>query len=387
MKFPKRPSWQFSVWMMRTEAGIYIHIPFCQRKCHYCDFLSFSDASWADAYWLKLEEEIATSPHTGIAVPTVYFGGGTPSLAGKEQLSQLLHAVRSNYLLDMDAEITLEANPGTLTKEKLEGWRSLGINRLSMGVQSFDDEMLKRIGRIHSGEDAIGALRQARDAGFSNISMDLMYGLPHDSLERLREDLGVALSLGLEHISVYGLILEPGTPFFRQMEAGQLELPEEEKNWAMRRLIDKVLGEGGLRRYEISNYARPGLESRHNLIYWRNLDYLGFGLGASGKMQGIRRKNTSEPGEYLQPGAVPFEEEVLTPDMIREEEIILALRLQEGLALDGYLHRYGKDFKDEYREQIQLLIESGAMKVAEGRAVLTSRGMDIANECMARFIS
>lgn len=373
--------------MMRTEAGIYIHIPFCLKKCYYCDFLSFSQASWRNAYWAKLEEEIISGAQPGLAVPTLYFGGGTPSLAGVEEMEKLLHAVRSHYLLEDDAEITIEANPGTLTREKLEGWRSLGINRLSMGVQSFDDEMLKRIGRIHTGEDAIKALRLARDAGFTNISMDLMYGLPQDSKHRLKEDLGLALSLGLEHISVYGLIIEPGTPFYRKMEEGRLALPGEKESWVMRGLIDKILGEGGLRRYEISNYARPGRESRHNLIYWRNLDYLGFGLGASGKFLGIRRKNTEDPLEYLKPGAVPFEEEVLTEDMIREEEIILALRLQEGLDLLGYKRRYGRDFRDEYREQIRLLVESGAMTITEGRAVLTSRGMDIANECMARFIS
>lgn len=336
--------------------ALYIHIPFCARKCAYCDF-----ASWAgkqdvwEAYFDALEAELDSwNRVTGGIYSTAFFGGGTPSLVPAEHIVRIAGKFRAG-------ECTLEANPGTLTPEKLRIYRNAGINRLSMGVQSFDDGLLRLIGRIHTSDEAEAAFRMARDAGFDNVNLDLMYALPGQTMEQWRATLERAVRLNPEHISAYSLILEEGTPLAEWAEP----LPDETVN-AMQRAATHLLAEAGYGRYEISNYAKPGRECAHNLTYWNRGDYIGVGCAAHSLYQGRRFSNPAPLEEYLA-GTCRVDEEILTGQDILEETLFLGLRTTRGVPR-SVVPNAGA---------IPRLREAGFLREEDGFIALTEQGMEV----------
>jgi oxygen-independent coproporphyrinogen III oxidase len=380
------------------NAGLYIHFPFCLKKCLYCDFNSAA-SSPADrqgyAELLLKEMEIR---HRELPVPvraaTLYFGGGTPSLLEPEQVARLVQAAESRFGLEADAEVTLEANPGTLTPERLAGYRAAGVNRISLGIQSFEDRLLATLGRVHSKMEALVAFDAARRAGFSNISIDLMHSLPGQSLQQWREALREGIALSPEHISAYALSVEEGTPFAGLYASGGLPLPGEEEAAAMFESTSELLEGAGYRHYEISNFARPGCASRHNGAYWSRRSYLGFGAGAhsfwNGDGVGERWCNAEDPGEYreaVEAGSIPQRErEVLTREQAVSESFFLGLRVLSGLDLARLETLYGAPALAPGLAEVARLEASGAL-LKEGSLVrLAPNAVILANSVFSRFL-
>lgn len=377
---------------------LYIHIPFCVRKCLYCDFLSApSDAETRERYVKALLAEIRgrAAEYEGCLVTSVFFGGGTPSLLEGEQLKRLLAAVRSCYRLAEDAEITVEVNPGTADGEKLKAYRTAGVNRLSIGLQSAHNEELKAIGRIHTWEQFLDTFQRAREEGFNNINVDLMSALPGQSLEAYMETLDrvAALVPPPEHISAYSLILEEGTPLFAEYEKGRLDLPDEDTERLMYQETKRVLETKGYRRYEISNYAKDGCECRHNCGYWQRRDYLGLGIGAASLTENVRFRNGEDLWRYLeQPLGCREELQALAPSEQMEEFMFLGLRLTEGVSCGAFEACFGETMEKVYGEIIEKNIRDGLLfwyeKEQGGgmRLALTDRGLDLSNYVMRQFL-
>lgn len=366
---------------------IYVHIPFCVKKCAYCDFYSHpADEVRMDAYFHMLTEEISLYPYTGREVSSVFFGGGTPSIVKAERISGLLQKLRQEYRIREDAEITIEMNPGTVTAEKLRIYRNAGINRLSIGLQSASDQMLKRLGRIHTFRDFSDTFRMARAEGFQNISLDLISGLPQETPAAFEESLKKALSFEPEHISVYALIIEENTPFYELYGPSGSErtlLPDEDTERESVYLAERILKSAGYDKYEISNYAKPGFESRHNLGYWTGVPYLGFGAAAASCINGMRFRNASND-DYL---SFPYEEcEVLSKEDQMSEMMILGLRLVKGVSLSAFRVRFDVDPLEKYGPVIEKYRSLGALALSGDRLSLTSYGMDTANIVMADFM-
>ena len=359
--------------------AIYIHIPFCVKKCGYCDFLSFSceEKSKADRseYVEKLIEEIRLYPK--LKYDTVYFGGGTPSLLEVEEIEKILGELSINK----DAEVTLEVNPQTVDMKKLEGLKKIGINRLSIGIQSFNDEKLKILGRIHNKEVALEIYNDARKLGFKNISIDLIFATPNQTIEELEEDLGILEGLAPEHISIYSLIWEEGTKFMNLLDSGELTPLDNDLEAKMYELIIEKLKKIGYVHYEISNFAKKGYEGRHNSKYWKNLEYIGAGLGASGYYNGIRYKNEVELIDYyteIEKAKKPImeEEKVSDKDKI-ENYYILGLRLlNEGIKTEDNI--YSKKIKKLYKE--------GYLQNEGGRYKLTPKGLMFSNDVFVEIM-
>lgn len=379
-------------------AGIYIHIPYCVKKCAYCDFVSFPEPEAVGAYAALLEQEIALAAKE-LPVPdrveTIFFGGGTPSLLSGSEMTQVLGAVRQHYPVGVAAEISVECNPGTATLEKLAAYREAGVNRLSIGLQSADDGLLKAIGRIHTFDRFEETVATAVRAGFTNINVDVMHGLPGQSQAQYLDTL--RLVCGLEcvtHVSAYALILEEGTPMYREVRAGRLCLSHEDAVADMQDAGMAYLMARGYQRYEISNYAKPGFACRHNLNYWKNGEYIGFGVAAHSALHidGVwtRRANVEDAHAYaraLQNGHLPVQE-TLTPGCADEmfETVMLALRMVEGLSLLAFKNRYGVSFYDAYPDAVQELRSRGwAREDGEDAFSLTERGLDFQNEALLLF--
>lgn len=366
---------------------LYLHIPFCVRKCHYCDFLSFpTDGAATDAYLQALLRDVreASALYGNEPVRSVYFGGGTPSLLPADALPGLLAAVRSGFSLREDCEITVECNPGTLSEEKLSAYRLAGINRLSIGVQSAQDAELRRLGRIHTWRDALDAFDMARRAGFRNLSADVMAALPGQTLSDYEETLKRVIALSPEHISAYDLIVEEGTRFAQWYEEQPEAFPDEETSCRMYRRTVELLAEAGYRQYEISNYAKPGYESRHNYGYWSNEPYLGLGLGASSYVPPRRFRNTSDPEQYLRASRIE-EEVVLTEQEQREEFFFLGLRRTAGICREEFAARFpGANFSP-YERTLLRFAERGLVTCRDGRFALTVDGMLVSNAIFAEL--
>lgn len=393
------------------ELSIYVHIPFCVQKCLYCDFLSGpASKEKIDRYIEALCKEISWyhsifRKHT---IRSVFLGGGTPSILDAGQIEKLMSTIAEqaelNIKAEMQPEITMEANPGTLTKEKLETcWKS-GINRLSIGLQSADNEELKRLGRIHTYEEFLHSYFLARETGFQNINIDLMSGLPGQSMETFLETLLKVLELKPEHISAYSLIVEEGTPFYKIYGEGKGEdmLPDDELDRAMYHKTRALLYENGYEQYEISNYAKPGLESRHNISYWKSIPYLGLGLGASSLYEHKRFHNKSSMEDYLtfveqtdsvkimtetefaMPGA--YIEESLTVNAEMDEFMILGLRMIQGVSYTEFKQRFGKTIKEIYPKQLKRFLEEKLLIESEDRLMLTDRGIDVSNQVFMEFL-
>ena len=382
--------------MDAKQWGVYVHIPFCRQKCFYCDFPSFAgrERYWED-YTGALCREIAVRGsyyrQQWGKPATIYLGGGTPSILPEKFMKQLLSELRRIFLPDGKAEeFTVECNPGTVDEPYLAMLRNQGVNRLSFGVQSFDDTLLKRIGRIHNGQQAVDAVAMARRVGFANLSLDLMYGLPGQTLEQLKESVEQALSLKPEHISIYGLQLEEGTAFYRMQELGKLNLPTDDVTEAMYDYMTEYLPSQGYERYEISNFARPGFESRHNMSYWQDVPYLGLGAAAHSYLDGQRWAAFAELDRYMdaiKENRIPVEpEEAATTAIAIEEFCFLALRTAKGISREKFLQKFGREMDVWYGTVLRDL-SARKLLVDDGRYVrLTRQGMKYGNLVFEKFL-
>ncbi|MES2201181.1 MAG: radical SAM family heme chaperone HemW [candidate division FCPU426 bacterium] len=373
--------------------GLYLHIPFCARRCHYCDFNTYENMeSLAPAYVKALAADLAQSLKGRETKPlrSVFFGGGTPSLLEPSQIRFLLDTVREQIGLEENAEVTLEANPGTADLEKFAGFREAGVNRLSFGFQAKQDRHLESLGRIHSAEQSAEAWRLARQAGFKNLSLDLMFGLPDQTLEEWMDSLEWALGFQSEHLSFYGLTLEPGTRFYSLHEKGLLPTPVEDLQADMYEMGTARLARAGLAQYEISNFAKPGRESVHNRLYWRNRDTLGLGAGAWSYVDGERSGREKNPQKYMDlvlAGQDPRKEkERLEGAKARAEAVYLGLRLLEGINLKAWREQTGVDFMQEFGPTAQAMQQVGLLELGEESVRLSPKGLPLSNEVFSAFL-
>ncbi|MDH7514298.1 MAG: radical SAM family heme chaperone HemW [Bacteroidota bacterium] len=366
-------------------AGIYIHIPFCTRKCAYCDFVSVRPDGLKSPYLDALVREIRlrSEMFAGSLIHTIYFGGGTPSLLEPSELEYIADALVRNYRLSSDIEWTIECNPGTIDAGALRAYRDIGFNRLSIGVQSFFDEDLVFLTRMHDGREALEAIEAASTAGFKNIGIDLMFRIPGQPLERWQANLERAVSLRLPHISCYSLTTESRTPLVQWIESGEVMLPSEEEDAHLYTLAYRFLTGRGYQRYEISNFAQPGFECRHNISYWDHEPYGGFGPSAHSYFEGSRSWNTTDVSEYIRllaAGTLPSQgSETLSSAALRTEHIFLSLRTR-GIDLDAFQKKFDGDFLEENASTIERLMHAGFIEISERFVRLTLRGMLLCDE-------
>ena len=425
--------------MKREPWGVYIHVPFCKQKCFYCDFPSYAgkeryEAAYIDALVKEIQTEGARAAEKWGPPATLYIGGGTPSVLPCGLLENLLRALEETFCLrpsrgqqplplgevarearrsgslagrsnshdvthrgcaqESDVanycEFTIECNPGTIDAEKLTLMKRHGVNRLSFGVQTFHDDLLKAIGRIHTAQQAREAIRLARSIGFQNLSLDLIYGLPGETLAMLQEDIDEALKLHPDHISIYGLQLEAGTAFWRMHETGKLHLPDDDTVEAMYDLMTTTLPAHGYARYEISNFARPGHESRHNLGYWQNKTYLGLGAAAHSYLDGIRYENTKDIAAYIDAihrGELPRTQEEPATRVIRMEEFaFLALRTARGIDKAAFAETFGMTLSSVYAETVRSMQRKGLLEETDETVRLTPLGMKYGNYVFEAFL-
>ncbi len=387
-----------SIQQLLETVSLYLHIPFCHTRCHYCDFNTYAGLlPLREPYVRALLTEIALAgemvqPHdrTPRRSRTIFFGGGTPSLLTVEQVTHLLNACSRAFVVDQDAEITLEANPGTLDREQLQGLRAAGINRLSMGAQSFDEELLKTLGRIHSPVEITQAVQYARAAGFTSINLDFMFGLPGQTMQHWRDTLDKALALRPEHFSLYSLIVEEGTPFHTWVHEGRITPGDEDLCADMYEYADEKLRAAGYINYEISNWALPGHHSRHNLTYWQNLPYIGMGAGAYSSFAGRRFSNEREPATYIKRLKTQQLPEVASENIERaqamSETAFLALRTAPGLHLATFEQRFEEPFSHFVGERLRVVEAAGLLEQADGWLRLSQRGRLLGNEVFLRLL-
>lgn len=371
----------------------YIHIPFCEHICHYCDFNKvFLKGQPVDEYVQALDKEMEMSvkKYPVRSLKTIFVGGGTPTSLNEQQLFRLCESINNRLPADSDFEFTFEANPGDLSLEKLKILKESGVNRLSLGVQTFNDELLKRIGRVHRAKDVFETVEKAKTAGFENISIDLIYSLPGQTIADFQESLKEAFTLDISHYSGYSLIIEPKTVFYNLMRKGKLMTPGEDAEAAMYELLMEEMDKNGFRQYEISNFSKPGFESRHNLTYWNNEEYFGFGAGAHSYTDGWRRSNAGPLKKYLEhieKGSLPvFEEHKVTLAEKMEEEMFLGLRKTKGVSIDVFSHKFGKDPMELFGKEIDGLIKNSLLNVSNGYIFLTKRGRLLGNEVFQSFL-
>lgn len=373
---------------------IYIHIPFCMQKCRYCDFLSYAAADEVkEKYLVALVEEISyyAKDFAEYEVDTVFIGGGTPSCIDAKWIEEIMECIKTHFKCNPDWEVSMEANPGTVTKDKLDCYKEAGINRISFGLQSAHNKELKMLGRIHTYEEFKESFRLAREAGFTNINVDLMSALPGQSLESYRESLSKVVELKPEHISAYSLIIEEGTDFYRNLNALEPILPSEDEEREMYAYTEEFLGSHGYKRYEISNYAKEGMECRHNVGYWRRKDYVGFGLGAASCVNNVRFSNTSDMTEYVGEKAegdwktIRKNIQILSREEQMEETMFLGLRMMEGVNVSEFEKTFGTSIHGVYGSVLKKGQEEGLLTVGD-YASLTPKGIDVSNYVMAQFL-
>lgn len=417
-----------------NELELYVHIPFCVRKCAYCDFLSFpSSEDLRQKYVHALIREIRSCKNTyqGYRVPTVFIGGGTPSILSPVQIQAIFSAIRETFRVDTHAEITMEANPGTVTEEKLLAWKGAGVNRISIGLQSVRDEELRMLGRIHDYRQFLDTWKLVRQAGMENVNIDLISAIPGQTPESWRETLRKTAELAPEHLSVYSLIIEEGTPFYERYSNGPRDLrsedrergtkkdvsqdgrdgaqgpadpagafgsddqqypplPDEETERLMYEETENILAEYGYARYEISNYAKPGCACRHNIGYWQRKAYLGIGLGSSSLIGKTRFCHTSDLETYLacagDPGKICEEEQFLSENEEMEEFMFLGLRMMCGVRKSEFLRLFGVPVDTVYGEPLKKLQGHGLLEIEEDTIRLTKRGIDISNYVFEQFL-
>ncbi|MCM1468576.1 MAG: radical SAM family heme chaperone HemW [Alistipes sp.] len=373
------------------KLGLYVHIPFCVKKCRYCDFLSGPYDEGERARYVKaLVAEIAQKAEQfkDYSVDTIYIGGGTPSLLTAEQIAGIMETIRERYRLEPYTECTIECNPGTVDERKAESWLLNGINRVSIGLQSANNRELQGLGRIHTAEEFLDGYLLLSNMGFSNINVDLMCALPFQTEESFYGTLRSVAGLGPKHLSVYSLIVEEGTSLYDWVHAGNEDkLPSEETERNMYYKTREILGEYGYHRYEVSNYAKPGYECRHNLGYWERKEYAGFGLGASSLTGNRRYKNVSSWEAYIENhGSEKADEEVLDRKDAMAEFMFLGLRKTEGIDKETFYNAFGVDYDDIYGEITETLAGKGFLDLAENHVRLTDLGIDVSNVVLAEFL-
>ena len=384
--------------MKKRNLELYLHIPFCVRKCNYCDFFSASGTEEEqEAYVSAMIQEIQSYQELSgeYEVQTIFLGGGTPSLLTPEQIEKIFTTIYHIFSVNENAEITMEMNPGTVAIEKLRAMKAAGVNRLSIGLQSAQNEELKMLGRIHTYEEFLETWRLTEQAGFKNRNIDLMSALPGQTMESYEDTLSKVLALEPEHISAYSLILEEGTVFYDWYEKGKLDrgawkLPSEEEEYAMGELTIQRLAEAGMHRYEISNYAKPGKECRHNLGYWDRVEYLGIGAGSSSLIKGERFDHIRDRKVYIEKirngESILIDREILSVESQMEEFMYLGLRKIEGVSRTDFQNYFGKNVDDVYGEILDKLEEEQLLEFSGDRIRLTHRGMDVSNCVLAEFL-
>ena len=380
--------------MNKKPLAVYLHIPFCVRKCLYCDFLSGPATKEVKRQYVETLKKDCRQTLLQLSndyvVTSVFFGGGTPSLLEDEQLAGLLAAVASSIEVEEKAEITLEANPGTVTEEKLRNLYVAGFNRISFGLQSANNEELEALGRIHTYEEFLESFHGARKAGFANINVDLMYNLPKQTRSSWKHTLGTVLQLKPEHVSAYSLIIEEETPFYERYQEGSFRYPTEEEQEQLDSITKGMLEGAGYRQYEISNYAKEGFACLHNQTYWKRGDYIGLGLGAASLLDEERFSRTRDLQEYEKQGKSGsfLKEEVqkLTKKEAMEEFMFLGLRMTEGVAEADFAACFGSTLQEIYGKQLEMLVKQGLLVVEDGRVFLSKKGFPVANQVMVHFL-
>ena len=374
--------------MQKKPTSAYVHIPFCTQICYYCDFSKvFIKNQPVDSYLEHLLEEFQSYDIQKLR--TLYIGGGTPTALSAPQLEVLLKGLTKNLDLSVLEELTIEANPGDLDADKIAVLKNSAVNRVSLGVQTFDDKMLKKIGRSHLEKDIYENIDRLKLAGFDNISIDLIYALPGQTMDQVKENVAKAIGLDIPHLSLYSLILENHTVFMNRMRRGKLPLPKEELEAEMFEYIIAELERAGFEHYEISNFSKSGFESRHNLMYWDNAEYYGIGAGASGYVNGIRYKNHGPIRHYLsavEEGNARITEEHLSQKEQMEEEMFLGLRKKSGVSMARFEEKFGRSFDGLYGETVRDLVQQGLMQIEGDRVRMTKRGLFLGDIVAERFI-
>ncbi len=374
--------------MQAKPSSAYVHIPFCTQICYYCDFSKvFIKNQPVDAYLEHLIQE--TRAYEIGKLRTLYIGGGTPTALSAQQLSYLLTELPKVMDLSEVEEFTIEANPGDLDPDKIAVLKESQVNRVSLGVQTFDNKMLKKIGRSHQEQDIYDNIRHLKQAGFDNISIDLIYALPGQTMDQVKENVAKAIDLDIPHMSLYSLILENHTVFMNRMRRGKLPLPKEELEAEMFEYIIEELEKAGFEHYEISNFSKPGFESRHNLVYWDNAEYYGLGAGASGYVDGIRYKNHGPIRHYLEAvdaGKARITEEDLTLEEKMEEELFLGLRKKTGVSKARFEEKFGISFDQRYGQVVASLTEQGLLVPDDKQVRMTKRGLFLGDTVAEKFI-
>ncbi len=376
------------------KLGIYIHIPFCSKKCNYCDFYS---VNWNDEAENKYTEAVLNEIKgykdklkAGYTVDTIFFGGGTPTIIKPASLHRIMEGLSEILEIDKYSEISMEANPNTLTAEKLREYREIGINRLSIGIQSLNDEILKKIGRIHSSREALEAVDRAKNIGFENINTDIMFNIPGQTIDDIEDTLTKIIEKDIKHISFYSLKLEKGTPMYTMEKNNKIIMPDEEYERDMYYAGRDVMEERRLFQYEISNFAREGFECRHNLKYWNQEEYIGLGPSSHSFLNNVRYSNPSDLAVYCERGMRNGPERIILEELDNDdlafEYIMLRLRLTEGLNLKDFNNKFSADFNEMYSSQISYLIKNSLLELKDDNIRLTKKGMDISNYVIEEFM-
>lgn len=371
----------------------YLHIPFCEHICHYCDFNKFYlKGQPVDEYLQALEQEMILTLHQYPTnqLDTIFVGGGTPTSLNEKQLERFCESIIRNLPMGNNVEFTFEANPGDLTKGKLQILKDAGVNRLSLGVQTFNDELLKSIGRVHRAKDVYQTVENAKSTGFQNISIDLIFSLPTQTITDFKESLTEAFTLDIQHYSAYSLIIEPKTVFYNLLQKGKLPTPGEDTEAAMYELLMEEMEQHGYSQYEISNFSKPGYESKHNLTYWNNDYYYGFGAGAHSYVNGWRRSNAGPLKKYIEQiadGNLPiFQEHQTSKAEQIEEEMFLGLRKTAGVSIAHFIDKFGIDPRQLFEKEIADLIAKKWIEMKDGNIYLTKTGRLLGNEVFQSFL-
>lgn len=373
------------------EIGIYIHIPFCIKKCEYCDFVSYCNKEkYVPQYINALKKEIKNNINKEYKITTIYIGGGTPSSIEENYIADIIETIKLNMNDEnlkefKNVEVTIEVNPGTVTEKKLETYKKIGINRLSIGLQETHDELLKSIGRIHTYEEFLKTYNLARKIGFNNINVDLMIALPNQTIQDIKENLEKIIKLNPEHISVYSLILEEGTPFYNKYNENKIRLPDEELERNMYWYVKNTLENNGYIHYEISNFSKKGFESKHNMNCWNQEEYLGFGVAAHSYNNKIRYSNTNSIEEYIK-GSNKIIHEKQTLEDMQKEYMLLGLRKIEGINIQKFKNKFAQNPIFIFKEQLSKLVDEELIIVDGNEIKLTNKGLDLANIVWEEFV-
>ena len=376
------------------NLGLYLHIPYCLHKCGYCDFNSHPENQEESVRYVEAllsELKFYSTTLKKYSVLTVFMGGGTPTILPHLQLKRILQTVRQNFNLTLDCEITIEANPATIKLETLQEIRSAGYNRISIGVQSFDEKELQLLERVHNEEEIHSTVHRARAANFKNLSMDLMFALPDQTIEKWQSHLKQAIAKNPDHLSTYNLTIEPATAFFKLHEKGKLCLPHEDIQLEMYKITIQALEDAGYTQYEISNFSKPSMESQHNINYWNNGEYLGVGAGASSYLNGERFKNVNLPSIYIreietQANAIHTRER-LEPLQAMGETLMLGLRLLKGISIDVFENRFQVSFQKVYGKAVESLLNQELITFNQNRIALSRKGLFLADSVILKFMA